>query len=70
MNENNCDEPAKTINAVELSTWSMGDGRGKAMDVIVDGNVKHYVGIGWIHLREATEEDYHQFPIVFWDTNK
>lgn len=30
--------------------------------VIVNGTLKQWVGIGWVDLREATREDYTQYP--------
>lgn len=33
--------------------------------IILDGVVMHYVGIGWITVREATVNDYDVIPQVF-----
>lgn len=33
-------------------------------EVIDQGQVKLWVGFGWITLREATETDYRQYPVV------
>jgi len=45
----------------------MGNGEGEPLDVIADQTLMHYVGIGWIRLRAATEEDYRRFPTVVWE---
>jgi hypothetical protein len=49
----------------ELTTLRMVAGNEKKYDtIIVDGEVKTWVGIGWITEREATEEDYELLPFV------
>ena len=32
--------------------------------VIHDGKLMHWVGIGWVEVREATEADKEQYPSV------
>jgi hypothetical protein len=33
-------------------------GEARFLEIILDGMVKHWVGFGWIDMREATKEDY------------
>ncbi len=56
-----------TVEARSLSTLLMGNGEGEPLDVIANQILMHYVGIGWISLRAATEEDYRRFPTVVWE---
>lgn len=56
-----------TVDTIEvrlLHTAYMGDGAGKPTKVITDGVLMAYVGIGWIRLRNATEEDYQNYPVA------
>ena len=53
-----------TVKRRKCSTLLMGDGGGKEKTVIDDGWVKDYVGIGWLTLRPATEDDYKKYPTV------
>lgn len=50
-----------------LSSLRMGsdpESRGLPTHVIDGGIVKHYVGIGWVEERPATEGDYYSIPEV------
>lgn len=47
----------------ELSNLRMVAGNERKYDkVIDDGELKEWVGFGWITLREAVEEDYEKYP--------
>jgi formylmethanofuran dehydrogenase subunit C len=49
----------------ELSNLLMVAGNEKKYGtVVIDGQVKTWVGIGWITEREATEEDLKNLPVV------
>jgi hypothetical protein len=53
------------VHAKELSTIKMVEGNEKLYRVVVDGDVvKEWVGIGWIELRKATDEDRAKHPVV------
>lgn len=55
----------KEIKASELSIIRMVAGNErKYQAVIEDGKVKEWVGIGWITVRDASEEDYETIPKV------
>lgn len=56
-----------TVEARSLSALLMGNGEGEPLDVIANQTLMHYVGIGWIRVRAATEEDYRRFPTVVWE---
>ncbi len=57
-------ESPGTIDSYLLHTSRMGDGSGKPDKVILNGMLIAYVGIGWIDLHEATEEDKLAYPVV------
>lgn len=53
------------VEARELSSKAMCDGNESLYGIVVDGDtVKEWVGIGWIELRSATEEDREKYPTV------
>lgn len=52
------------INRLYLHPLYMGTGEGKPTTVIDKGVLTHYVGIGWISGKEATQEDYIKYPEV------
>jgi hypothetical protein len=53
------------VKASELSTLKMTAGNeDRYSKVIQDGRLLQWVGIGWIDLRTATEEDYSNYPEV------
>ena len=56
---------SKPIHRSELSNRRMVAGNEKKYDIIIIGGVvKKWVGIGWIDLNDATEEDYNKYPQV------
>ena len=55
----------KTIHVSRLSTFAMAAGGEKRVSAVIDnGELKEWVGIGWVTVREATEEDRKKFPTV------
>lgn len=54
----------KVVDAGDLSVLKMGSAEGKPCKVIHNGNLKEYVGIGWIVEREARISDYYQYPVA------
>jgi hypothetical protein len=55
----------KTVKASELSKLRMAAGNEKKYDTVIhNGEVKDWVGIGWIVVRDATDADYNKFPEV------
>jgi hypothetical protein len=55
----------KTVKRRELGNDRMIRGNEKKFDtVILDGNVKKWVGIGWICHGKATAEDQNKYPTV------
>lgn len=55
----------QTIKRRELTNLRMVVGNEKKYSVvIIDGVVKEWIGIGWLELREPTEEDLKTFPVV------
>jgi len=55
----------KTVKANQLSNLKMVAGNEKKYQTVIDNRiVKDWVAIGWIDMREATEEDYKKFPVV------
>ena len=55
----------KIVQAAELSKFKMAGGNEKKYKAVIDkGILKEWVGIGWVDVREATEEDYEKFPVV------
>ena len=55
---------AGTVSRANLSNSQMGDGAGKPTQVILDGSLKLYVGIGWIDQRPARQFDADFYPVV------
>lgn len=55
---------AGTIARSKLTNFRMGDGEGKPTQVIVDGWVMQYVGIGWIKVLAYQPGDENLFPVV------
>ena len=54
-----------TIPAAECSTLKMVAGNERKITCVIDeGEVKEWVGIGWITLRQATPSDRKRFPTV------
>lgn len=63
--KSNRTKPSKSVPAFELSNLRMVAGNeNKVCQVIDNGRVKTWVGIGWIDEREATEEDVATLPKV------
>lgn len=60
---------AGTIDPRELSVLRMKDGKNKPCEVIKDGSVFDYVGIGWIEVRRATQDDADTYPVVVYPEN-
>jgi hypothetical protein len=57
--------PKLTVKRSELSSWKMAAGNEKTItQVIFEGRVRDWVGIGWIDMREATSEDFATMPVV------
>jgi phage/plasmid-associated DNA primase len=54
----------KKVKRSELSNLRMIAGNENKYDLVIDenGNLKEWVGIGWIHIRHATEDDYKDYP--------
>lgn len=58
-------DPQRTVKRSELSSWKMAAGNEKTItQVIFEGLVRDWVGIGWINMRKATPEDYAKLPVV------
>jgi hypothetical protein len=55
---------AGTVTREELTNIQMGDGADKPTQVILDGTLKLYVGIGWIDQRPARQFDADFYPVV------
>ncbi len=59
------------VKASELSKLKMTAGNENSYSkVIQDGRLLQWVGIGWIDLGAATEEDYSDYPEVERKTNE
>lgn len=57
----------KTVHAREVSNIKMVSGNEKKYTKIIhNGIVKEWVGIGWIPLNEATQEDNEKYPTVVY----
>lgn len=55
----------KKVKVEKLRNITMAAGGEKKITKVIDGgNLKEWVGIGWITLRRATNEDLKQYPIV------
>jgi len=55
----------KTIKRSEVSNLRMVAGNEKKhTHVIEDGMLKQWVGIGWVELRPATDEDRNTYPTL------
>ena len=55
----------KMINISELSSARMAAGNEKKYSMVIhNGQVKEWVGIGWIDVRSATKEDRKNLPMV------
>lgn len=55
----------ETVKATELSKLKMAAGNEKKYEAVIDnGILKEWVAIGWVDLREATDEDFKKFPVV------
>ena len=55
----------ETVKATELSKLRMVAGNEKIYDAVIDeGVLKEWVGIGWIDIGPAAEEDYEKYPVV------
>lgn len=58
-------DPVNVVQAAKLSNVRMvADSAKKISRVIHDGQLKEWVGIGWIDLREPTENDRKKYPTV------
>ena len=55
----------ETVKAIELTKFKMASGNEKKYQAVIDdGILKEWVAIGWVDLRQATDEDYNHFPVV------
>lgn len=55
----------RTVTFQEVSIMAMASGGERTIsNVIHDGKLMHWVGIGWVEVREATEADKEQHPSV------
>jgi len=55
----------KTVKREKLSNLLMVCGNEEKYDIVIlDKTVKEWVGIGWVDVRTATEEDYDKYPVV------
>ncbi len=55
----------ETVKATELSNLRMAGGNEKKYQAVIDnGILKEWVAIGWVDVRDATEEDFKKFPVV------
>ena len=53
------------VAAKELSNRAMIEENEAHYSIVIDGGVlKEWVGIGWIELRPATQEDQAEYPMV------
>jgi hypothetical protein len=51
------------IKTSELSSLRMAAGNEKRYPIVIhNGTVKEWVGIGWIELRKATDDDCKRYP--------
>jgi hypothetical protein len=53
-----------TVSRESMHSGKMGSGEGNPTMVIVDGQLKQYVGIGWVDIRPATAFDYDAYPVA------
>ena len=54
-----------TVNAAELSNLRMTAGNEEKYPMVIQNdNLKEWVGIGWVHIRLATDEDRKKYPTV------
>lgn len=57
----------KTVHVREVSNIKMVSGNEKKYTKIIhNGVVKEWVGIGWIPLNDATQEDEEKYPVVVY----
>lgn len=55
----------KTVKRIYLSTLAMSSGKEKKISqVIIDGNVMTWVGIGWVNEGKATKAQLRTLPRV------
>ena len=55
----------KTVSRAELSNLKMTCGNEKKYSrVIIDGEVRNWVGIGWVNEGPARAEDYKRYPVA------
>ena len=55
----------KIIDPGELSNMAMVEGNETKYSIVIDdGVVKEWVGIGWLHIRDASEHDLKTLPHV------
>ena len=53
------------VHARKLSKQAMAEGNESEYSIVIDNDiVKEWVGIGWIELRQATEDDLVLYPTV------
>lgn len=58
----------KTVKASELGNSRMVAGNEKKYSLVIqDDQLKEWVGIGWIHIRLATDQDRMDYPTVVYD---
>lgn len=58
------------VHARELSKEAMAAGNEAKYQCVIDnGQLKEWVGIGWIELREASPSDYEYYPTVERDSD-
>ena len=55
----------RTVTFQEVSIMAMTSGGERRINkVIHEGRLMHWVGIGWVEVREATEADRNEYPAV------
>jgi hypothetical protein len=55
----------RTVKRSELSNLRMAAGNEKKHTTVIDnGDLKEWVGIGWINEGRATRQDRNKFPVV------
>ena len=58
----------KTVKASELSNLRMTAGNENKYDMVIQNDqLKEWVGIGWITIRLATDDDRKEYPTVVYE---
>lgn len=54
-----------TVKVAALSSLRMVAGNEQTYTIVIhNGELKEWVGIGWVSRGKATTEDYHTYPVV------